>query len=336
MTDSGLAGGLPNFVLHDFEPPTDRLCDDAAAGLSAAAKRIPPKYFYDGRGAELFERITTLPEYYPTWTELGILRDSAGEIAAALGPGVRLVEFGSGSGEKTWVLLSHLEQPAAYIPVDISRAQLIGFAREVAAAYPSLHVVAVCTDYAAGFELPPDPDGARRTVAYFPGSTIGNFEPEAALDFLRQVRKLVGPSGGMVLGVDLWKDPEILHHAYNDQAGVTAEFNLNLLRRINRECGANFDLSAFRHEAVVDPEERRVEMRLVSRQAQEVRIPSTSDPADGDAPRVISFDEGEHIVTEYSHKYHPTDFAEFVAQAGWRVVRRWTDERGWFAVVLLE
>lgn len=322
--------GAGSVTLYDFEPTPDRLCEDVARGLSVQPRSLPPKYFYDERGARLFERITRLEAYYPTRTEIGILRENAADIARRIGPGVRLVEFGSGSGDKTWLLLEHLDEPAAYIPVDISRTQLVEFAVKVAEAFPELTVEAVCADYTAEYTLP-DPGGARRSVAFFPGSTIGNFEPHEAVAFLRRVRRLVGDDGGLLLGADLQKDVAVMERAYNDPEGVTAEFNLNLLRRINRECAADFRLDAFRHEAIFDATECRIEMRLVSLEQQTVRLQGA-----GDQVVEAAFAPGDPITTEYSYKYDRERLQEMATESGWTISALWTDSREWFAVLLLE
>lgn len=308
---------------------TDDLCGDAARGLSAPRKHLHPKYFYDDRGAKLFERITELEAYYPTRTELGIFERHADEMGRRLGEGCLVVEFGSGSGIKTRILLQHLPAPAAYVPVDISRRQLLDFARSVGDQFPELEVLPVAADYTEPFSLPPTATRARRTVAFFPGSTIGNFLPEEAEAFLRRVAGLCGAGGACLIGVDLEKDPAVIERAYNDPEGVTGEFNLNLLARLNRECGADFDLSGFRHLAVYDPEEGRVEMRLVSTRPQTVTLPRP----DGDLR--IDFAEGEFITTEYSYKYRPERFQALAERAGWRVEKLWTDERRWFGEWLL-
>ncbi len=319
-------------VLHDLHPPADRLYDDVRAGLAAAPRKLPPKYFYDEAGARLFERITELDAYYPTRTELAILERHIGEIAAAVGPAVRLVEFGSGSGLKTRLLLRHLHRPACYLPVDISRAQLRELAHALAGEFPALEVLPVCADYTRAWSLPRTGREAMRTVAFFPGSTIGNFEPPEAVAFLSRVRGLCGPGGGLLIGADLEKDRATLERAYDDTEGVTAAFNLNLLQRINRECGADFDLSAFRHHAFYDDVHHRIEMRLIATRGSVVTLPAPA--GDGEALE-FRFRRGDFITTEYSHKYTPARFRALAAAAGWGVDRVWTDERPWFSVWLL-
>lgn len=319
-------------TLYDFEPAPDDLRADVLAGLSGPAKKLPPKYFYDEVGAQLFERICGLDAYYPTRTEIGILRGAAREIAERIGPGCRLVEFGSGSGIKTRILLEQLQDAVAYIPIDISRSQLLAFAVSLATAFPELEVLPVCADYTAGFTLPKPARPAAGAVAFFPGSTIGNFEPEDAVSFLTHVGELCGPGGRLLIGVDLEKDPDVIERAYNDPEDVTAAFNVNLLTRINRECGADFNLSAFRHEAPYVEADGRIEMRLVSTRAQEVRIPSEAGP---ESQVTIAFEAGEFILTEYSHKYAPEAFEQLAGRAGWVVEERWTDAEQWFGVYLL-
>lgn len=307
------------------------LAADVRAGLAASPRQLPPKYFYDDAGAQLFERITQLEEYYPTRTETGILRRHAAEMAGLIGPCVRLLEFGSGSGAKTRIVLEQLEQPTSYVPIDISRRQLLAFADAVAADFPDVAVQPVCADYTSPVVLPADPF-ARRTAAFFPGSTIGNFEVAEAQAFLRHVAELCGRSGQLLIGADLHKDPRVLERAYNDGEGVTAAFNLNLLRRINRECGADFDLAGFRHNALYDELHHRIEMRLVCTRAQLVSLPALK----GLKAASFEFFPGDYIITEYSHKYTMPGFAALARKAGWQVSKTWTDERHWFAVWLLQ
>lgn len=291
-------------------------------GLHSRPKTLSPALFYDERGAALFERITTLDEYYPTRTELGILRGCVGELARLLGPRCALIEYGSGAGVKVRLLLDALAAPVAYVPIDIAGPQLARVAAEIAAEYPRVEVHPVYADYTAPIRLPELPAGARR-VAFFPGSTIGNFSPPEAAAFLRLVRDTVGATGALVLGVDRRKDPRVLHAAYDDARGVTAAFNLNVLARLNRELGATFDLARFRHRAVWNDEASRIEMHLESVGAQEVTV----------AGETIRFAPGETIWTESSYKYDRPRLDRLVAEGGFALERLWTDadERFWVA-----
>lgn len=327
------AEGQPPFVLYDFQPSTDSLCFDVVRGLARTPKELPPKYFYDEAGARLFERITRLPEYYPTRTEIGILNSHAEEIAARIGPDAQIIEFGSGSGEKTRILLRQLDRPAAYLPIDISREQLIDFATDITRSMPGLKVFPICADYSAEVRLPRVEEGVARKIGFFPGSTIGNFEPLEAERFLRRVRVLVGAEGAFLLGVDLRKSPELLEAAYNDAEGITAAFNLNLLQRINRECGADFDLGGFRHHALYEPEEGRIEMQLVSTREQVVTMPN---PTERGTRCSIRFRAEEALITEHSYKYDSTTLEDLARAGGWSIAELWMDEREWFALVLLE
>jgi len=311
------------FELIDLAPARDTFLEDVLSGLAATPKALPPKYFYDARGSALFERICGLPEYYPTRTELAMMRCHAVEMAAALGAGRTLIEFGSGDGVKTEILIGAL-RPARYLPVDISREALTASARRIAARHAPLPVTAICADYISPFELPPAATLPR--VIYFPGSTIGNLTPEDALLFLRRSREIAGSGGAMLVGVDLKKDPARLYAAYNDAQGVTAEFNLNLLARINRELGADFDLSAFRHVAFYDLLRGRIEMHLESCCAQTVTL----------AGRRFGFAAGERIHTENSCKYGLEEFAALASAAGFRPQAVWTDPEQLFAVHLLQ
>lgn len=311
--------------LTDFAPELGSFREEVFQGLQKAQKELPSKFFYDERGSQLFEQIGALDEYYLTRTELGIMRDHADEMAQLLGPQCLLVEYGSGSSTKTRLLLDHLRQPAAYVPIDISKEPLIQAAMALAAAYPDLEVLPVCADYTTDFALPVPTAPATRRVVYYPGSTIGNFDREPALRFLRHIAQVCGPGGGLLIGVDLSKDPVKLHHAYNDWEGVTAAFNLNLLVRINRELGADFQLDRFRHYAFYNPREGRVEMHLVSLANQIVHV--------GDA--AFSFEIGESIWTESSYKYHLDEFADMARAAGFAVAQVWTDPQGLFSVQYL-
>jgi L-histidine Nalpha-methyltransferase len=313
--------------LVDVRPDDTVMLQDVLRGLSQAQKNIPSLYFYDQRGSELFDAITELPEYYLTRTEIAILENHGTEMAAALGPGVRLIELGAGSAVKTHLLLARLEEPAAYVPVDIAREHLLAAAARIAADFPGLEVLPVTADFTEPFDLPePRHRPVRRNVAFFPGSTIGNFPRAMAASLLRATRSEVGSGGAMLIGVDLEKDRTLLERAYNDSAGVTARFNLNLLARLNRELGADFDVAGFRHEAIWDEAHSRIEMRLVSLRPQTVQI----------AGRKFGFSAGEILVTEYSHKYSLAAFSDLAQASGFAVAQTWTDPQKLFSVQLLE
>jgi L-histidine Nalpha-methyltransferase len=306
-------------------PVVDEVVDEVVRGLRGAPKTLPPKLFYDALGAELFERICELDEYYLTRTELGILRAHVHEIAAFAGPECALVEYGSGAGVKIRLLLDALERPAAYVPIDISREQLARVAAELTAGYPGVPILPVCADYTAPLTIPDLPRRARR-VAFFPGSTIGNFHPPEAAAFLRRVRRTLGRDGLLVLGVDRRKSAATLNAAYDDALGITAAFNLNMLTRLNRELAADFDLETFRHRAFFDDEASRVEMHLVSTVAQSVSVAGES----------FAFDRGESIWTESSYKYDRERLDALASAAGFRVARLWTDAADYFWVAALE
>jgi L-histidine N-alpha-methyltransferase len=301
-----------------------RALTEVLQGLTAERKTLPPKLFYDARGAALFEEICQQPEYYLTRAELSILRARAGEIAALAGPDCALVEYGSGAGVKVRLLLDALDHPLAYVPIDISREQLQRVARELSHEYPRVAVIPVAADYTAPIELPTLPAGARR-LAFFPGSTIGNFHPAEAAAFLSRMRRTLGPGGALVLGVDRRKDVRALHAAYDDAAGVTAAFNLNVLARLNREQGATFDLSRFAHRAPFNGSASRIEMHLESRVAQTVSIAGTD----------IHFAAGETIWTESSYKYDEARLEQLASAAGFTIERLWTDDDARFWVAML-
>jgi L-histidine Nalpha-methyltransferase len=311
-----------HFAFYDLAPGEESFRDAVLSGLARARKAIPCKFFYDARGSALFEEICRLPEYYPTRTETAILEDNSTDIADQMGPHCRLIEFGSGSSSKVRILLQALERPAAYVPVDISREHLRDAAAGLAEDFPSVPVIAVCADYTRPFPLPPLPGAKGKRVGFFPGSTIGNFEPGAAVAFLANYARVLGPGGEMLIGVDLKKDPEILDTAYNDRAGVTAAFNLNLLDRINRELDGDLDLDRFEHVAFYNEAEGRVEIYIRSLAAQQCPI----------AGRRIRFEAGELIHTEYSYKYSVAEFRALAARAGFRPVDTWTDPAELFSV----
>lgn len=298
---------------------------DVLHGLRRQSREIPCKYLYDDRGSELFEEICELDEYYPTRTELGIMEEWVGEVAAQLGPACLVVEYGSGSSRKTRLLLDALEAPVAYVPIDISCDALRSSSASLAARYPDLDILPVCADYTEHIELPRSSRDPDHRVVYFPGSTIGNFAPAEATGFLASMADVAGEDGSLLIGVDLNKDVAVLERAYDDARGVTADFNRNLLARINRELGANFPLDNFRHEARYDPAASRVEMHLVAESACAVMV----------AGEPFHFEAGESIHTENSYKYDPPGFAKLAAEAGLRVRRIWTDADGLFSVQYL-
>lgn len=298
---------------------------DVHQGLMRRPRMIPPKYFYDARGSNLFDRICELPEYYVTRTELGIMTAEAAAMAAAIGPNALLIEPGSGSGVKVRLLLDQLPDPAGYVPVEICREHLTASAEALRAAYPGLEVLPVCADFTQPFAVPEPPRQARRRVVYFPGSTIGNFPPADALALLRTFHAVAGEGGLLLLGIDLRKSAGVLVPAYDDSAGVTADFNRNLLHRINRELGADFEPEQFRHRAIWNEHHGRIEMHLVSEQDQSVRLGDTD----------FRFPAGDHIVTEYSYKHTRASLHTLAAQAGFRPLASWQDEAEHFSVELL-
>lgn len=307
-------------------PPVDAFARDVAHGLARTPKRLPSKYFYDAEGSRLFEAICEQPEYYLTRVELALMRTHVADIAAQLGPGVRLVEYGSGAGIKTRLLLGHLHSPAGYVPVEISAPALQASVAAIAAELPQLPVRPVCADFTRPHRLPDLPVISTRTVIYFPGSTLGNFEPDAAVALLCQMRAEMGAAGAALLGIDLDKDRATLEAAYNDAAGVTAAFTLNLLTRINRELDGDFDLAQFAHRAQYNAMAGRIETAIVSRCAQDVCVAGTR----------YHFAAGEAMAVEISSKYRLDRFERLAARAGLAVRRCWTDPAHAFAVLLLE
>jgi L-histidine Nalpha-methyltransferase len=295
---------------------------DVIAGLSSNPRTIPCKYFYDEHGAVLFQKICELPEYYVTRTEIDILDRHRGDIASQLGPSVELIGLGTGAGTKTRILIEALENPAVYIPVDISEKQLRQSTALFRKIFPQLEILPVCADYLQPVVLPSPHHKPARNIVYFPGSTIGNFEPDEALEFLRRIANVCRGDGGLLIGADLKKDPRLLEAAYNDSAGVTAEFNLNLLKRINRELGANFDRDQWRHRAIYNSNAGRIEMHLVSDTDQFVHLNEHK----------FHFRHDEKITTEFSYKYTPDEFAALAGKAGFNFVRMWTDNARLFGV----
>ena len=312
----------PNVTLHDYSPTPVSFREAVVSGLSKPQKTLPCQFFYDERGSALFEEICELPEYYPTRTELGILDSIGEELGERVGEGVRLVEFGCGSARKVTAVLRTMDV-RSYVPVDISRAALLGLIDDVSRRFRELEVQAVCADFTQPLEIP----GANgvNNVGFYPGSTIGNLTPSEAVGFLRTVRQLLGPEGLLIVGVDLVKPVEIIERAYNDAAGVTAAFNRNLLHRINRELNGDFRTDRFYHAAFFDSEEGRVEMHLVSREDQVVSVEGQR----------FEFRTGESIHTENAYKYRLSEFEALAQEAGFETREVWTDDRDMFSVHLL-
>jgi len=318
--------------VSEVPPAGSDFLADVIAGLSSNPRTLRYKYFYDERGAALFQRICELPEYYITRTEIDILDRNRAEIASHLGPNIELIGLGTGAGTKTRILIEALESPAVYIPVDISEKQLRESTVLFRRIFPDLEILPVCADYLQPVVLPSPNRKAARNIVYFPGSTIGNFKPTEAAEFLRRVANVCHPNGlpavalaeagGLLIGADLKKDPHVLEAAYNDSAGVTAQFNLNLLARINRELGADFDLDQWRHRAIYNSTAGRIEMHLISEIDQFVQLDEQK----------FHFRRGEKIITEFSYKYAPEEFATLAGKAGFEFVQMWTDDARLFGV----
>ena len=313
-------------VVDNVHPPkgAEQFATDVIAGLSQTQKSLPSKYFYDARGSDLFEQICELPEYYPTRTEMALLQDRADDVAARVGADVALVEFGSGASSKVHTLLDALDAPRAYVPVDISGDHLRAGARAIAADYPALSVLPVHADFTTQFALPAGVGDALH-LGFFPGSTIGNFTRRAAAAFMADARRTLGDDSAFLVGVDLKKDRAILDAAYDDAAGVTAAFNLNLLTRINRELGGDFDLSAFGHRSFYNESRGAVEMHIVSGKSQSVAL----------LGQRFEFGAEETIHTEDSHKYAVAEFADLATDAGWRPEVSWCDADDLFSLHFL-
>lgn len=297
--------------------------NDVLSGLSQPQRSLPCKYFYDQRGSQLFDQICELDEYYPTRTELNIMQQFAPEMGQQIGRGAMLIEFGSGSSIKTRLLLNELPAPIAYVPVDISSEHLHATADRLADAYPQLEVLPVCADFTQDFELPTAERPETHDAVYFPGSTIGNLEPQEATKLLVRIADLCGQGGGLLIGIDLQKDVRVLEAAYNDSQRVTAEFNLNLLHRINRELGGDFQVHRFQHNAEYDSASNRIVMSLESTCRQTATVNGNR----------FEFERGDRICTEYSHKYAIEDFAKVASRAGLTLRQSWLDENRYFAVL---
>lgn len=313
------------FSDDDRRPPINDLLEVAQRGLALKPKRLPSWLFYDERGSALFDKICEQPEYYLTRCEIALMDEHVQSIADSLGSEVRLVEYGSGNARKTRMLLQHLHAPIAYVPVELSAEPLRRSVDQLAIEFPSLPLQPLCADFSKPLRLPIPPRAPRRTVVYFPGSTIGNFESREAAVLLRKMRNEMGDAGGILIGVDLKKDPAVIEAAYNDRAGVTAEFTLNMLRRLNRDIGSNFNLPAFAHRAHYNPMAGRIETHLVSRCEQQVKVGRVNVP----------FRADEAIQVEYSCKYSLEDFAALAARAGLAVQQVWTDAERMFSVQYL-
>ena len=296
--------------------------EEVLRGLSRTDRELPCKFFYDERGAQLFQQICELPEYYITRTEIEILRLHGAEMARALGNQIELIGLGTGAGTKTRILLQELRDPRVYVPIDISKEQLERSSARFQKTFPALQILPVAADYLEPFELPLPRHLSSRSVVYFPGSTIGNFQPDAASEFLSRLVDLAGDGGGLLIGVDLQKDRHVLEAAYNDSAGVTAQFNKNLLTRINRELGGDFDFDRWQHQAIYNAAEGRIELYLVSETEQTVRV----------TDRQFHFRAGEKILTEYSYKHTIGGFIALARQAGFHFEQVWTDDARWFGV----
>lgn len=311
--------------LTDRHPSPDDIAGDVLRGLSATPRRLPSKYFYDRRGSELFEAITRQPEYYLTRVELELLAGRGAQIAAAVGPRAHVVEPGSGSGRKTRLLLEAMEDPVAYTPIDISRDALVASARRLDSEFGAIEVLPVLADFTRPVPLPRPARAAASVLVFFPGSTLGNFTRHESVALLRAMRATMGEGGAALLGLDLEKDPALVEAAYNDAAGVTAEFTLNLLRRLNRDLGSDFDLDAFAHRARYIVDEGRIVTTLESLRDQVVTV----------AGRRFAFAAGEHLHVEQSQKYTDARIAGIAADAGLEVVAGWNDARDWFGLRLL-
>jgi dimethylhistidine N-methyltransferase len=302
----------------------EEIIQEVLEGLSKPVKELPSKLFYDELGSKLFDEITKLEEYYPTRTEMKIMEDNIEEIGSLLGEGTVLVELGSGSSKKIRLLLENIPGLAAYIPIDISKEHLLHSTEILSGDYPELEIIPFVADYTKDFILPEINKPYDHICAYYPGSTIGNFKPGEAKEFLGRISKLIGKNGGLIIGVDLKKDKEILEKAYNDSKGITAQFNLNILDHINNETGAKFETDNFEHLAFYNDEEGRIEMHLLSKEAQDIKLNGS----------VIELKKNEDIITEYSYKYTVKEFSELVSDH-FEVRNVWTDSKELFSIQYL-
>ncbi|GJM24496.1 MAG: dimethylhistidine N-methyltransferase [Phycisphaerae bacterium] len=313
-------------VVHDIAPCVNTIRDDVLLGLSRCPKELPSQYLYDARGAKLFEQICDTREYYLTRTELGILNDNMAEISECVGFGAFVIEPGSGSGLKTRNLLKGLDNPSVYIPVDVAKKQLASFATSISREFPAIEVRPVCADFTDHFDVPAEDDDAHMRLCFFPGSTIGNFKPAAALDVLNRMAEMCGCHGCVLIGVDMKKDRKTLEAAYDDEQGVSREFALNYLVRLNRELDAGIQIEQFAYEAPYNESLGRIEMALVSLCDQEISIAGTP----------VRFKKNERISTEYSCKFTHEEFAALAEKAGLNVHQVWTDSERLFSIQYLE
>ncbi|MCX6013157.1 MAG: L-histidine N(alpha)-methyltransferase [Chloroflexi bacterium] len=316
---------MKNYLPPDFKSGRKRFLAEVINGLHKPQKELPCKYFYDDRGSHLFEKICTLDEYYIPSTEEAIMQANIEEMATLIGPHVMVIEYGSGDCKKVHFLLDHLQDPVAYVPIDISGEQLVRVTSKLLSDYNTLDILPVCADYTSSFDIPNTKRKFSRKFVYFPGSTIGNFDSDSARQFLEHIVGICSPNGAVLIGVDLKKDINLLHNAYNDKQGVTAEFNLNILQRLNNELNCDFHIDSFQHYAFYNPKESRVEMHLVSLREQTIHIGKVA----------INFTKGESIWTESSYKYNLDEFQQIAATAGLQVERIWTDQNHWFSVQYL-
>ena len=317
---------MQNLEFYDLNPKASDFCNEVLLGLSKPQKAIPPKFFYDKYGSEIFDQICELEEYYPTRTEFALLRTHCKEMAELIGEKCLLIEYGSGSSQKVRIFLDVLKEPSAYMPIDISKEYMLNASEEISKVYPELDIISVCADYTQKLVIPLyDKKTVKTKVIFFPGTTIGNLEYSEAVELLNQSANIVSTGGGMLLGVDLKKDPQILHAAYNDSKNITADFNLNLLARINRELDANFDLSAFSHYAFYNPKKGRIEMHLVSLKKQVVSIKGQE----------FSFQIGESIHTENSDKFSIDEVQDLAEKCGFQLKQVWSDKDNFFSICYL-
>lgn len=317
-------------LLFDYKPTMTHYYPAVLAGLQEKPKTLPNYFHYDEDGSNIFDEICALPHYYPTRTEVAILKNNIKSIVEAIGENAILVEYGSGSSNKTRVLLDNITDLAAYVPIDISGEYLLKVAEQLAADYPNIEVLPVCADYNAPFDVPqpqrkPTTDAAIRQVAYYPGTTIGNFHPADAVAFLEKVKQRCGKNGGFILAIDLKKDPKVIERAYNDDGGVVAKFNKNILKAVNKAVGTNFNVDQFDRIAIYNEEVGRMEMYLISRQDQTIVM----------GKQELALAKGERIWMDYSYKYTIEEFSELVAKAGWKVAQTWMDDKALMSILYL-